>query len=137
MKRSNTFTKCAEQATDLISWLRSKTFVLGILRDIQVAMNATKPIAERHVLTVICAVLTRWMSHFLAMRQLMELRATLTIMADQELDCPEAQWQIITGDTRSKKKAERMLKLIKNPIFWYQNEMYYLFVLSEGGCHVY
>ena len=100
-------------------------------------MNATKPIAERHVLTVICAVLTRWMSHFLAMRQLMELRATLTIMADQELDCPEAQWQIITGDTRSKKKAERMLKLIKNPIFWYQNEMYYLFVLSEGGCHVY
>ena len=59
MKCSNTFTKCAEQATDLISWLHSKIFVLEILRDIQVAMNATKPIAEHHILTVICAVLTR------------------------------------------------------------------------------
>ncbi|KAI6102724.1 hypothetical protein EDD16DRAFT_1494526, partial [Pisolithus croceorrhizus] len=69
------------------------------------------------------AVLIRWMSHYLAMCWLMELKATLTIMADQELGRPETQWQIMTGDARSKQKAEKMLRLIKNPTFWYQNEM--------------
>ncbi|KAI5980380.1 hypothetical protein EDC04DRAFT_2596878 [Pisolithus marmoratus] len=123
LKCSNAFTACAEKATELITWLRSKTIVLAAIRDIQIALNATKPVGERVVLTVTHAVLTRWMSHYLAMRRLMELKATLSVMADQELSRPEVQQRIMTGDARSKQKAEKMLRVIKDPTFWYQNEM--------------
>ncbi|KAI6010645.1 hypothetical protein BKA83DRAFT_25636 [Pisolithus microcarpus] len=118
LKCSNSFTACAEQATELITWLHRKTIVLAAICDIQIALNATKPVGE-------CVVLT-----------LMELKATLTIMADQELSRLEAQWQIITGDARSKQKAEKMLRLIKNPTFWYQNEMFDQSLLLMGFLYV-
>ncbi|KIK99948.1 hypothetical protein PAXRUDRAFT_95838, partial [Paxillus rubicundulus Ve08.2h10] len=60
------------------------------------------------------AVLTRWMSHYLALRQLMELKSPLTVMAEQEF----TERKIITGEVKSRVKAEKMLKLIKNPTFW-------------------
>ncbi|KAI6038368.1 hypothetical protein EDC04DRAFT_2604106 [Pisolithus marmoratus] len=55
----------------------NKTIVFAAICDIQIALNATKPVVEHVVLTVTHAVLTRWMSHYLAMWRLMELKATL------------------------------------------------------------
>ena len=61
------------KATGLITWLRSKTQVLGLIRDIQVALNNANPGSSRQVLSVIRAVLTRWTAHYLSYQHLLNL----------------------------------------------------------------
>ncbi|KAG2160125.1 uncharacterized protein EDB93DRAFT_1074526, partial [Suillus bovinus] len=74
----------SKKASDLISWLRSKTLVLATLRDIQVALNSTNSSRPNRVLTVIRAVLTRWTVHYLAFRRLLDLKFALDILVRQE-----------------------------------------------------
>ena len=58
-KVKDDYGKYGNMAQELITWLRSKTQVLALLCDIQMAtMGKT--------LTIIRAVLTRWISHYLA-----------------------------------------------------------------------
>ena len=59
--------KYADTATKLITWLQSKTFVLGLIRAIQECNISSQ------MLAVIHAVLTRWTAHYLAFKQLLEL----------------------------------------------------------------
>ncbi|KAE9395217.1 hypothetical protein BT96DRAFT_1044832 [Gymnopus androsaceus JB14] len=103
------FMKFSKQATELITWIQSKTYVLALIQDAQVSANVP-------VVTVIRAVLTRWTSHYLAFRRLLEMQATLefTITRDQML----SESQIITGDKKSKEKAAAMIKLIEKHDFW-------------------
>lgn len=107
----------SKKASELITWLRSKTLVLASLRDIQYAINSTNPSQTRRVLTVIRAVLTRWTAHYLAFRRLLDLKFALDILVMQEKGLRRDS-KIITGDAASRKKATEMLKLIEDPVMW-------------------
>lgn len=100
-----------DQATELITWLRSKSLVLAILRDAQVALD--KP-----VLAVIRAVLTRWTAHYQAYRRLLDLKSTLNRIVLDEEDRPANQKKIVTGDAKAKKKSLAMISIIRDEEFW-------------------
>ncbi|KAG2033154.1 hypothetical protein BDR03DRAFT_1014523 [Suillus americanus] len=57
----------------LITWLRSKTHVLALLCALQMSMLGK-------TLAIIRAVLTRWLSHYLAYRRLLDVRPTLELL---------------------------------------------------------
>ncbi|KAH9015497.1 hypothetical protein EDB84DRAFT_1567670 [Lactarius hengduanensis] len=63
-KAESIYVKHSKMASDLISWLCSKTYILARLREVQT--QSGKP-----PLTVICAVLTRWTAHYLAFKRLL------------------------------------------------------------------
>ncbi|KAI0956286.1 hypothetical protein AcV7_006723 [Taiwanofungus camphoratus] len=93
-------------------WLQKRTYVLAILRDVQV-VHGKKP------LTVICAVLTHWTAHYLAYRCLLELQPTLKwIINDDELHGNESC--LITGsNAKTKQKSRETIELIKDGLFWH------------------
>jgi primosomal protein N' len=99
-----------EAATELITWLRSKTFVLAKIREIQITNN-------RPVLSVRRAVLTRWTSHYSAYERLLSLRWALELMVtnDQSLDVSD----IITGKRAAKEKSREMVNKVQDSNFWH------------------
>lgn len=100
------FANTSEKANELVTWLRGKTLTLAKLRAIQTEI-IKRPIA----LSPIRPGITRWTSHFLAMRRLLELREALQVfILDRTL---------IRGKVESRIKAEEMYALIANPTFWY------------------
>ncbi|OAX31032.1 hypothetical protein K503DRAFT_806433, partial [Rhizopogon vinicolor AM-OR11-026] len=107
----------SKKASELITWLQSKTIVLASLRDIQNALNSTNPSHPNCVLTVIYAILTRWTAHYLAFRHLLDLKFTLDILVRQEKDLGRNS-KIVTGDAAAWRKAMEMLKLIEDPVMW-------------------
>ncbi len=95
----------------MIAWLRSKTYVLALLRDIQLRINpGSAP------LTIIRAVLTRWTSHFLAYRRLLQLRYTIMTMVQQDELLSESQ--IITGNAAAQGKAREVISYLQRDGFW-------------------
>ena len=80
-----------DSAAEFITWLRSKTFVLGKL-----------PYA------VLRAVLTRWTAHYNAYRRLLELYIPLKLLVDHDAKFPgpenERQRFMITGNKRRQKQ---------------------------------
>ncbi|KAG0707177.1 ribonuclease H-like domain-containing protein, partial [Suillus ampliporus] len=96
-----------DMAQELITWLRSKTRVLAILREIQMATIGK-------TLAVLRAVLTRWMSHYLAYRRLLELRPALELLVTKH------EVHLISGgDARSRRKTQTAIATIKNATFWH------------------
>ncbi|KAG1719464.1 uncharacterized protein EDB91DRAFT_1065639 [Suillus paluster] len=92
---------------ELITWLCSKTCVLAILHEIQMATIGK-------TLTVLRAVLTHWMSHYLAYRRLLELRPALKLLVTKH----EAHL-ISGGDACSRRKTQTAIVTIKNAMFWH------------------
>jgi len=91
-----------DDATELITWLRSKTLILAYLPK-----------------AVIHAVLTRWTAHFQAFSRLCELRPKLLQLVYQDEAEPLERNRIMkTGNAAAQKKAEAMMAIIKNPQFW-------------------
>ena len=111
----------ADQASDLIAWLRSKTLILALMRDVQAALPGAK-ISE--IKTIIRAVLTRWTMHYQSYRRLRELHTTILMVVDLDENRPEEQRCVITGDTRAKTKARGMVQLIKDERFWHALAVY-------------
>lgn len=107
------------KATGLITWLRSKTQVLGLIRDIQVALNNANPGSSRQVLSVIRAVLTRWTAHYLSYQRLLNLRRTLEIMVENDDKLRPQDKIVVNGDRSSRTKATEMVSVIKDPLFWH------------------
>jgi hypothetical protein len=101
----------ADTATELITWLRSKTFVLGLIRAIQERNVSAK------MLAVIRAVLTRWTAHYLAFKRLLELRWVLEQMLRDDRGALESQ--IIIGTSDAKAKARKMFSIIDDSAFWH------------------
>ena len=108
-----------EKANELITWLRSKTQLLGILREIQAALHAANPGSRKEVLSVIRAVLTRWTAHYLAYQRLLDLRRPLEQMVDADEDLPINERRVITGTAAVRAKARAMVGIIKDPVFWH------------------
>jgi hypothetical protein len=99
--------KYTDLAAELITWLRSKTFVLGKL-----------PYA------VLRAVLTRWTAHYNAYRRLLDLYIPLKFLVDHDARHPgsenERQRILITGNKKAQEKAEAMVRIIRDPLFWHK-----------------
>ena len=101
-----------DNAAELITWLRSKTQILALLREIQVKLG------ENAVKAVIRAVLTRWMAHYQSYARLLDLRSVLFAVVDMDARQPEKDRCVIAGDAKAKKKAKEMVTLIQNDAFW-------------------
>ena len=101
-----------DQATDLITWLRSKTQVLALLREVQARLG------ENAVKAVIRAVLTRWTAHYQSYSRLLDLRSVLVMVVELDSRRLEKDRCVVAGDTKGKKKASDMVTLIRNDTFW-------------------
>ena len=102
-----------DEASDLIAWLRSKTLILALLRDVQEALPGSDGIKA-----IIRVVLTRWTMHYQAYRRLRELRNVIAMVVEADERKPAKESLMITGDAKAKEKAKKMVKLIKNTRFW-------------------
>lgn len=111
----------ADDAADLISWLRSKTLILALLRQVQETLPG-----KSGAKAIIRAVLTRWTMHYQAYRRLRELKSVITVVVDDDENRPIKERNIITGDTRAKAKAKEMVSLVKNEQFWDALSVYVL-----------
>ena len=105
-KDNKALLKCTDDATELIGWLCSKTFVLALLNEAQMKATGTAK-------AVIRAVLTRWTVHYMAYRRLLELQPFL------RSTLPDQSKQIITGDKDARTKAAAMVEIIKDGSFWH------------------
>ena len=71
-------------------------------------------------LAVIRAVLTRWMAHYMAYRRLLELRPALeSVIANDAMQSRDEDKTVVTGDAKAKRKSRRMVKIMKDPLFWH------------------
>ena len=84
VSEAQVFVTCTKHATELITWLQSKTQVLAMLRDIQKGINLANPSASHRILSVIQAILTRWTAHYLAYHRLLDLINPLKILVAHE-----------------------------------------------------
>ena len=94
-------------AQELIMWLRSKTQVLALLREIQIATIGW-------TVAILCAVLTQWLSHYLAYRQLLEVRPALELLVTKNENA-----LLRAGNRTACKKTETAIETIKNATFWH------------------
>jgi hypothetical protein len=101
-----------DYATDLITWLHSKTQILALLRDVQAKLG------ENVVKAVIRAVLTRWTAHYQAYSRLLDLRSVLVMVVDVDLCRSEKDRCVVVGDAKTRKKAMDMVLLIQKNEFW-------------------
>ena len=106
-KVKDDYGKYGDMAQELITWLRSKTQVLALLRDIQMAtMGKT--------LAIIQAVLTQWISHYLAYRRLLEVRPTLELLISKH------ETMLLASKKRAtREKAQTAITIIRNATFWH------------------
>ncbi|KAG2029306.1 hypothetical protein BDR03DRAFT_881166, partial [Suillus americanus] len=58
-KAKDDYGQYGDLTQDLITWLHSKTHVLALLHELQMSTLGK-------TLAIICAVLTQWLSHYLA-----------------------------------------------------------------------
>ncbi|KAI0363229.1 hypothetical protein BV20DRAFT_958722, partial [Pilatotrama ljubarskyi] len=99
---------CTKQADELIKWLRSRTYLLALLRDIQDGLPGFSSPAK----TVIRGVLTRWTSHYLAYHRLLELFPALQVLCHHP-------GLYESGDEDSHAKTRSMIPIIQDPLFWH------------------
>ena len=118
-KTETTFVQYSKMACDLISWLRSKTYVLAGLRDIQIQSG-------KMPLTAIRPVITRWTAHYLAFRCLLELKLPLWALINQDAMAPSGQQILVPlgSMAANKRKAREMVAIIENPTFWLSLDRY-------------
>jgi len=87
---------------------------------------AGAPIA---ILTLICAVITRWTAHFLAFKRLLDLKWVLDHLIRNDELLPPKDRRLTAGDSKARKKAKQMIALIKNSEFWHSIATYvYVFL---------
>lgn len=90
-------------ATQLITWLQSKTLVLSHL-----------------LYAVLRAILTRWTAHYCAYRRLLQLYTSLVTIALKDSTISNERERImITGDVAAQRKAREMVVIIQNSLFWH------------------
>ena len=106
------FLRFIDKATELIGWLRGKTYVLALLRQVQL-MNSQR------ILAVIHAVLTRWTAHYLAYRRLLEIRISLQLLVENDEKLELRNQQLLLGDASARERSRKNIAVIKNSAFWH------------------
>jgi hypothetical protein len=114
------FLQFTDKATELIGWLRGKTYVLALLREVQLT-NAQR------VLAVIRAVLTRWTAHYLAYRRLLEIRISLQLLVENDEKLELRNRQLLIGDASARERSRKNIAVVKNSAFWHALARYVLF----------
>ncbi|KDQ55684.1 hypothetical protein JAAARDRAFT_208479 [Jaapia argillacea MUCL 33604] len=104
-KASAWFFVYAEKANELIRWLRSRAYLLALLRDIQLRVY-------HKTYAVLRAVITCWTAHYLAYRRLLRIKSSIELLAEDSR-------LYDSGDADSRAKTQRMLPIIKDPLFWH------------------
>ncbi|KAF9647431.1 hypothetical protein BDM02DRAFT_3098174 [Thelephora ganbajun] len=102
----------ADHATELITWLRSKTQVLAVLRRVQEVLGVSVTKAVIH------AVLARWTAHYQAYSRLLDLRSVLLAVVGMDEYRLEKERFVVAGDAKAREKAKEMVMLIRNDAFW-------------------
>jgi hypothetical protein len=75
-KANSDFFIASNKADKIITWLRKRTAILGLIRDKSCELTGGKSI------TIIRPVPTRWTSHYLAYSRLLSLKLTLTVVIE-------------------------------------------------------
>ena len=109
-----------DQATELIGWLRGKTYVLALLQEVQLTNS-------QRVLAVIRTVLTRWTAHYLAYRRLLEIRISLQLLVENDEKLELRNQQLLIGDSSARERSRKNIAVIKNSAFWHALARYGLF----------
>ncbi|KAI5983696.1 hypothetical protein EDD15DRAFT_2201843 [Pisolithus albus] len=107
--------------------------------EVQTFLTTTKKATSRKVLGVIRAVITHWTAHYLAYHQLLDLLFALQILTrhERERKTGGSEQHIIVGDAVSCRKAEEMLAVIEDSLFWHTLEKVpWVFVTSYHSCDI-
>ena len=111
-KSDTEFLQYTDKATELIGWLRGKTYILALLREVQ-QTNSLR------ILAVIRAVLTCWTAHYLAYRRLLEIRLSLQILVENDEKLELRNQQLLLGDASARERSQKNIAIIKNSAFWH------------------
>ena len=116
----------SKMACELIGWLRSKTYILAQLREVQIRSG-------KKAVAVIRAMLTRWTAHYLAFKRLLELQHPPQALVNHDAMAPSNQLILnpLGGTTANKRKAREMIAIIENSGFWHSLIRYDLFLLKN------
>lgn len=97
-----------DAASELIKWFNAHQYAGGLLRKQQV-------MADKAPLALFLPVLTRWTSHYLSIRRLLDLQRYIEA-------CVAVNYQALVeaaGKTRkAKDHAKKVLAHVRNPEFW-------------------
>jgi hypothetical protein len=103
-----------DDALDVVKWFNSHSRALGILQ----AEQADRGEA---MLCLILPALTRWTSHYLSARRLLQLRNHLQVIALRRRE----ELRLVAGARREDtEKADRIIGLITQDAFWSRVERY-------------
>ncbi|KAJ6587338.1 ribonuclease H-like domain-containing protein, partial [Mycena sp. CBHHK59/15] len=103
-KANTVYMVFVDKAVELISWLRSKTLVLALIREAQEGLGE-RPSA------IIRAVITRWTAHYQAFRRLQQVQSALTAL-------PPNERNFVRGDRKAREKCLAMVAIVRDPSFW-------------------
>ena len=97
-------------ADEIIRWLRSRPYLLALLREVQLSLPTHRP--GELPLSVVRGVLTRWTSIYLAYRRLLRLRTALMVfIEDSRL--------FDSGTPESHAKTRQMVDELRKPLLWH------------------
>lgn len=96
-------------AIELIKWFNNHSYALGILKNEQLAHTTI-------VLILILPILTRWTTHYLAVRRVLLIGAYIRSVVELRYDD-----LVKAGGNRSdaKAKARTVLGYVRDPMFWH------------------
>lgn len=104
-----------KQADEIIAWLRSRTYLLGLLNKVQLQLPGAA--SRGPPKTVIKGAPTRWTTMYLSYKRLLELKLALEHLAlHPELNA--------SGNRDSRQKTEDMLNRLKSSLFWHNLARY-------------
>ena len=102
------YMKYVDMALELIKWIMNHSLALGHLK-------AQQTLSRARVLVLILPVLTRWTSHYLAIRRLLDLRNFIVAMIEADFDFLVSA----AGQRRElKMKATEVLRYALDSSFW-------------------
>src|ERR1700742_5406786 len=96
--QGSSFLHHASQANDFISWIRSKTQVIGLIKQICESRNEPP-------LSVIRPVPTRWTAFYCAYKRLLRLRHTLKMILGADRMRTTDDQMVFQGTRQAKEKA--------------------------------
>ena len=113
-KVKGSFIETIDDALEVVKWFNNHSRALGILRDVQHQLH-------EQPLSLILPVLTRWTSHFLSVRRLLQLEQAFKHMLAK---VPENDLITCAGSrAEMKRKARQILDTLKHFDFWYKLQL--------------
>ncbi|KAF5368688.1 hypothetical protein D9615_010307 [Tricholomella constricta] len=107
-KVKGVFVKCIEGATEVVKWFNNHSRALGMLKEVQ-RQKLLK------VLALILPVLTRWTSHYLTIRRLLDLEIVFKQLL---LDSREIVLRCAGEKAKAKLEAEAVIGVLEGWDFW-------------------